>query len=173
MAADWENLKSLLARVEAGELDSLTPEQVARLEQHLHESPAAADRVGRAQPPTDRLLAAPIAGPSETEWAGVWSAVESNFASQRKERSATAGRVVSLGRAAAAIAACVAIFVLWRSLPTSKPAGEGWGLAVATNVEIHEVEVFGGRSSMLHFADDGSGAVLISVSDPPEDDTGA
>jgi hypothetical protein len=174
MNAQRPDIEALLVQVEAGRLDDLSVEQIAALEAALDESPALAERMAGLRPPADACLQSAARMPSAADWSRVWNAIDSSFASQRAERPARVGRIYTLGRAAAAIAACVALVVAWRTLLVSTPDNSaGWALAVSSNTEILELEVFDGRSATLDFAGDGSGVVVISIGDPDDSETGA
>lgn len=167
-------IEVLLAQLEAGRLDDLSVEQIAALASALDDSPALAQRVAGLRPTVDARLQVRAASPSSEDWARTWNTIDSGLASQRGSRPAPAGRIYTLGRAAAAIAACVALVVVWRTLLVSTPDNSaGWALAVSSNTEILELEVFDGRSATLDFADDGSGVVVISIDDPDDSETGA
>lgn len=167
------NLEKLLDRVIAGRLDDLSPAEVAALEQALHAEPALAERLARAMPPVDSAMQVPVAKPTVAEWSRVWGGIERGEAASSSGANLRAMRVFSLWKAATAAAACVALFAIWRALPVSRGDGGEVRLASSGNVEILDMAVFGGRSATLHFADDGSGAVIISISDPEDDDSGA
>jgi hypothetical protein len=173
MNPDHRKIETLFAQLAAGRLDELTPQQISALEAAIHESPELADRLAAIAPPGDAGLQAPAATPSRAEWARTWNAIEESFASRPSAQPAPAGRIYTLGRAAAAVAACIGLVVLWRSLPFTPATSSGWELAASNDTEILELEVFDGRSATLHFADDDSGAVGISIGDPDDSDTGA
>src|SRR5262245_36945387 len=147
MNVQRHEIEALFARLEGGRLDELSPEQVAALEAALNESPALAKRLSALRPPADGLLQTRAAGPTNAEWARTWDGIESSIASQRHGSAVPTGWIYTLGRAAAAIAACVGLVVLWRMLPTSTPpaSAAGWELAMSDDTEILELEVFDGR----------------------------
>lgn len=176
MNQSHDNLEQLLARIASGDLDGLSASDIATVEHALHANPALADRFADAMPPANALLQVPVAKPSAAEWSGIWSEIERRRAMPMQDKRRREPRVFTLWRAWAAVAACVGLFALWRVLPISgngAGGGDDVRLASGGNVEILDMEVFGGRSATLHFADDGSGAVIISISDPENEDSGA
>ena len=173
MSLSKHNWEQLLDRVIAGRLGVLSAADVAALEQALHADPALAERLAGAMPQVDPVMQVAVEKPTASEWSQVWSGIEQRQATPLPNSNPRATRVFSLWKAATAVAACVALFAIWRALPNSRGDGGEVRLASSGNVEILEMEVFGGRSATLHFADDGSGAVIISISDPQDDDSGA
>lgn len=172
MSQSHENLEQLLERVASGAVDGFSESDIAAVEQALLADAALAERFAHAKPPVDLLLQTPAAKPTVSEWSHVWSGIEHRRAMPTQEARGHGLRIFAVWRAGAAVAACVGLFAIWRALPDSSGGG-GMQLASSSNVEILDMEVFGGRSATLHFADDGSGAVIISISDPEVDDLGA
>ncbi len=173
MSQSNHNLEQLLDRVITGRVDDLSAAEIAALEQALHADPALAKRLAGAMPQRDPVMQVAVEKPTAADWAEVWSEIEQRKTTSLPPANSRATRVFSLWKAATAVAACVALFAIWRAFPISR--GDSGELRVASsgNVEILDMEVFGGRSATLHFADDGSGAVIISISDPEDDDSGA
>ena len=113
MTTPTDNLEELLARVRAGRLDELTPEQVAALEAHLDATPAAAERLANVVPEPDPHLSAAVSPPTEDEWNAVWERVESATSAPQSPRRPLS-RVFRLWSPLAAAAACLLLVVVWR-----------------------------------------------------------
>lgn len=169
MTTPTENFDELLDRVSAGQLDALTPEQVAALEAHLNATPAAAQRLAGVVPaPDPRLTSAP--SPSEADWDRVWERVDWAEAAPLPARPAL-GRVFRLWRPLAAAAACLLLVVVWRTMLS--PAVPSWELRLSDDVVVHELEVFEDASAFVAYADDESGTAVIWVFEEDEDEQGA
>jgi hypothetical protein len=162
MTTSRDNFDELLDRVAAGRLDGLTPEQVAALEVHLNATPAAEERLADVVPAADPRLSVSTPVPTDAEWEDVWQRVDS----ARPTRASTARairRTIHLWRPLAALAACVALLLVWRWAPLS--TGSDWPIALSADVEVLELEVFGDASAFVSYSDDGRGAAVIWVLD--------
>lgn len=140
-----DSMRELLNRVAAGDLDSLTPEQVAALEAHLNSSPSDAARLGAVVPRVDPLVTA-ISAPVQTAWEPVWTAI-----SGRRGHGRQWPRRLLLWPGFAAAAAIAMIMTLWR-LPAR--TGPDWTFQPAYDAEVTQVEVFGESTSMLYAVGD-------------------
>jgi hypothetical protein len=162
MTTPDENFDQLLDRVAAGRLDDLTPEQIDALEAHLNATPTAEQRLADVLPEADPRLSVAAPMPTDDEWSEVWQGVEST--TRKRESSARAiRRAIRLWQPFAAVAACVALLLVWRWSPLT--AAPDWPIALSSDVEVLELEVFGDASAFVSYSDDGQGAAMIWVLD--------
>jgi hypothetical protein len=169
MNASSHNPDELLARVADGQLDQLTPEQVAALEAHLNTTPAVADRLADVVPAPDPHLVPASSPPSEAEWDALWERVDS--AGSARQTPNTIARVLRFWRPLAAVAACLLLVVLWRAVPwASEPS---WKMQLSDDVVVHELEVFGDSSAFVAYSDDESGSAVIWIFEGDEQQEGA
>lgn len=183
MTPNRENLEAWLELSLSDGLDALTPEQIAALEAALNELPELAARASSVIPAGDRPAAA-IPSPTESEWNGVWSRIESGLAAPQLrvvappqseprggEHAASARRVsrpriFRLWTSVSAAAACIALVLVWRGLLATPPAHSApqlWTMTASANVEILELEVYDDAVAAVDFGDSDNGAVVISV----------
>ena len=162
MTASHDNFDELLKQVAAGRLDGLTPEQVAALETHLNATPSAEERLAEVLPETDPRLSATTSMPTDAEWDQVWRRVDSAAAVGGKTARAIR-RTIRLWQPLTALAACVALLLVWRWAPLS--TGSDWPIALSADVEVLELEVFGDASAFVSYSDEGEGAAVIWVLD--------
>lgn len=143
MPPELYNLDAALRALERGDLDSLSPEQVARLEEALNAEPAAAAWVGDLQPPRDEPLAKLLrqteepALPAAAEWERVWERVAAERTGEKARRRV--GRIIRLWQPLAAIAAGLVLVVAWRV--GSAPREADWPVEIGGAYEIHDLEV--------------------------------
>lgn len=172
-----DNLEALLRRVEAGELDSLTPEQIDALETFLNESPAAADRLANVRPApesTSALSAFPdapgfgqasIPSPDKAEWDRVWNNIEAAEAAPRMAapvetcNRSVGGRLLKLWPLFMAAAACFAIMLTWHF--AAVPASAEWEIRLADQVEVEELNVYGDAIAFVDFNNDGTAMIWV------------
>ena len=182
-----ENLEALLRRVEAGELDSLTPEQIDALEAHLNamageSKPPDLPRLGgRLALPDAALpdLAIPdSAMPTPAEWERVWNNIEAGvttvpadatpipadrvslkLVATAKSKRSVGRRVIKFWPAWAAVAACVALLFTWHF--AAPPVSAGWEMQLADQVEVDELDVFGDATAFVDFNDDGTAMIWV------------
>jgi hypothetical protein len=166
MTTPDENFDQLLDRLAGGRSDDLTPEQIDALEAHLNTTPAAAQRLADVVPEPDPRLGLAAPTPTEAEWSRVWRGVDS--AARRRASSAGAiRRTIRFWQPLAALAACVALLLVWRWSPLA--AAPEWPIALSSDVEVLELEVFGDASAFVSYSDDGQGAAMIWVLDDSDD----
>jgi len=170
MTTPTESFDELLERVSAGQLDDLTPEQVAALEAHLNATPAAAERLVDVMPTPDPQLTSGVPSPSGADWDRVWERIDS-VATSRARPPRSLGRVFRLWQPLAAAAACLLLIVVWRTMLS--PAEPPWEIQLSDDVVVHELEVFGNASAFVAYADDESGAAVIWVFEEDENEQGA
>jgi hypothetical protein len=170
MTTPIENFDRLLDRVSAGQLDDLTPEEVAALEAHLNTTPAAAQRLADAVPTPDPRLTFAVPSPSDADWDRVWERIHSAEAAPLAPRHAVR-RVFRLWQPLAAAAACLLMIIIWRTMLS--PAKPSWELRLSDDVVVHELDVSGDASAFVAYADDGSGTAVIWVFEEDENDQGA
>ena len=158
-----ETVRDALQAVESGRLDGLSNAQVSSLESHLEDCAACAARLSGAKPPMESSRFAPPAGPSDAEWGAVWDGIESASATTGSRPVRTQLRFVrrfwSVGAAAAALLLAVG---LWRvgGLP-----GSNHTMQLSSNVEVHEIEVFGDATTFVALDDSGGAAMIWVVQD--------
>lgn len=153
MSHSRDNLDQALRAAVAGDLDTLRPEQVARLEAVLNDEPGVAAHLADRRLAPDPQLAGALgqadraAAPAADTWERVWERIDA--AGQRTPlRGARAGaRILRLWRPLAAAAACLLMAGFWR-LGTAMPE-RPWPLQLATEVEINELEVYDGATSFV------------------------
>lgn len=170
MNAPEHNLDDLLARVADGRLDELTPEQVAALEAQLEADPGAAERLADVVPASEAVLSPEIPPPSNAEWEHVWDAIESALPARALAPRASR-RMFHRWRPLVAVAACVALVVLWHLTPTE--FGSPRPLRMSDHVVVHELEVFGDESAFVAYSDDDAGSAVIWVFESDETQGGA
>jgi hypothetical protein len=170
MTTTSDNFDELLARVAEGRLDDLTPEQVAALAAHLDATPMAAQRLADIVAVTDPRLAGAPPSPPEAEWGRVWQGIDS-AAATHASRPRGSTRALRLWQAVTAVAACLLLVVLWRSV--NPPTEASWQMRLSDDVVVHEVEVFGDASSFIAYSEDGSGSAVIWVLEEDEQEQGA
>jgi hypothetical protein len=146
MSPSQDSLEQALRAVSHGELDALTPEQVARLERVLNDEPAVAQRVGAQVPQREAPLAEALdewdrsAQPSRQEWQNVWARIETAApAAVWRNQAGVSARILRFWRPLAAAAACLLLVAGWKLMPA--PADELWPMELASNVEISDIEV--------------------------------
>jgi hypothetical protein len=137
MAVENQDLLAALAAAEAGKLDSLAPEQVARLEVFLNANPGAGAALAGQSPAPEPVLRIPAPTPTPSSWARVWGAIECATAIATARPSVLKLR---FWRSAVGAAAVLALLVGFWSLQhaTSQPE---WPVAWATHIEINDLEV--------------------------------
>jgi hypothetical protein len=165
MSPSHDNLEQALRAVSHGELDALTPEQIARLERVLNDEPAVAQRIGAQVPQRDAPLAGALdemdrsAQPSRQEWQNVWARIES--AAPAAIGHSVSARILRFWRPLTAAAACLLLVAGWKLMPT--PANDLWPMQLASNVEISDIEVGDGMTSFVVSTDDEGGSKIIWV----------
>lgn len=158
-----ETIRDALQTVESGRLDALSDAQVSSLESHLEDCAACAARLARAEPPAVSSRSASLAGPSDAEWSAVWDGIENTSATTdlrpNRLRPTIVLRFWPVGAAAAALLLAVG---LWR---VGQWPGSGPTMQLSSNVEIHEIEVFGDATTFVALDDSGGAAMIWVVQD--------
>jgi len=154
-----DNLSKALNVMNAEGLDALSPEEMARLEGILNSEPhLAADWADRT-PSLDDPLATHVANldsataPSRGEWERVWQTVDAE-AYESPDRMKLPARVIRLWRPLTAVAACILLLASWQ---IHRP------IKLARNVEISELEVYGGATPFVVSIGDEDGPQVIWV----------
>lgn len=143
MPPEPHNLDAALRALERGDLDSLTPEQVGRLEKALNAEPGAAAWVGDLRPSREEPLTTLLrqteeaALPLEAEWERIWERVAAERTGAKARRRV--GRIIRLWQPLAAIAAGLVLVVAWRV--GRAPREADWPVEIGGAYEIHELEV--------------------------------
>lgn len=141
-----DNLDALLAKVERGELDDLTEEQVAALADALDEQAALAERLADVAPPALPVALRDVAAPTRGEWDAVWTGIRRGVrgplseSGEGRRQVVTARRLIRFMPAALAAAAAIALAVIWR-LPSAASPPAPWPMKLSQHVEIHDLEV--------------------------------
>ncbi len=130
-----EELREALAALEAGQLDSLRPDTVARLEAWLNRDASAAVRVAALRPPPDPRLQVRAPGPSTVQWERMWTAVRAAATPLAARRRFG---VLRFWRPMVAAAACLLAIGVWGY---TQSAPDEPTIAWATQVEIQDLEV--------------------------------
>lgn len=165
-----EQMNNLLTAAAVGRFDALRPEQISDLETHLNECGRCAARLMNNVPRADALAAHwPAPAPSAAQWANVWEQIDAAAVlTTRQSHPTMRGGVLRLWRAAAAVAACVALVGFWRFVsPTAPPPA---AFQLARNTEIRELESYGGQTPFVVSMSGQNEASIIWVLD---DDEGA
>jgi anti-sigma-K factor RskA len=170
MSPSHDSLEQALRAVSHGDLDALTPEQVARLERVLNDEPAVARRVGAQVPQPDAPLSEALdeldrsAQPSRQDWQHVWERIESAApAAVRRNQAGVSARILRFWRPIAAAAACLLLVGVWKLMPA--PADELWPMQLASNVEISDIEVPEGMTSFVVSTSGNNASAIIWVLD--------
>src|SRR5262249_49154497 len=140
--------------------NELTPQEMGMLEQHLNEDAAAAMRFRDAIPPAEGTLVAQATGPTPAEWDAIWQRIESAGAGRGGGEAArgTSIRVFPIYRSLTAVAACVALLLIWRFGPILTkvtPAQSGWDLQLSASNQILELAMSGNEAPAVHYDNDG------------------
>jgi hypothetical protein len=156
-----DSLDEGLRAVAAGQLDSLSPELIARLERALAQQPRIADTLRDAALPIEPGLSRAIqafdqsTAPTKAAWGQVW---------ERIDRVGDPGWATTehflrgWWRPLLAAAACALLALTWHfAVPSAQP----WPMQLATEVEINEIEVYDGATPFVISTDDGSGLNVI------------
>ncbi|RMF75766.1 MAG: hypothetical protein D6744_13090 [Planctomycetota bacterium] len=163
-----------------GQLDELTPAQIARLEAELNASVDAAARLADVAPPRDGLVATLHETPTQHEWDAVFARIDSaveplSAEAESAERLKAAQRrrtnpyaVVRFWGTLLAAAACVAFALIWR-LPAPPSPHDDWELRLSDHVVVERLEVFGDATTVVNFVDD-QGTAVIWVIEPESPD---
>jgi len=139
-----DNLDAALRALESGDIDSLRPEDIARLENLLNEDPGIADQLADAPATPDAAMRdalgqeAARSTPTDEQWNRVWSNIERETAAPRAVRRVP--WTLRLWKPMTAAAACLALFVAWWTYPAGGPV-EDYPVMLATEIEIHDLEV--------------------------------
>ena len=156
-----DNLDELLEQVTAGQLDDLTPEQVAALEEYLNSTPEAENRFADVSAAVDPSLPVDQTAPSDADWEGVWQNIENS--AQAAGPSRFVRRTLRIWRGLTAVAACLALLIVWRM--ASGPAEAPWEMQLSDDVEVLELDVYDDGSAFVAYADDGSAVIWVLDSD--------
>lgn len=166
MTRAHDNLGDALRAVEAGDLDALTPEQVARLEAVLNREPRVAAELGDAIPPLDAGLAASLrdleapALPSARKWEEVWQGIELRTGGGVARERGLAPRILRFWKPLAAAAACLVLAGLWWG---TTPPADPWPMRLATDVEIDDFQVYDDAMPFVVTTGGDSGVKLLWV----------
>jgi hypothetical protein len=151
-------LEPLLVSAAAGDLDTLTPEQVAALEAHVNACPSCAARLAGQVPQPDARMTPPVVLPSEEQWDRVWEEIETGTGTAGGHSSPSVGLLRRLWQPLVAAAACVLLVVVWRS--ATPMARQPWDLELSNNVVVHEIETFGDVTPLVVYSSDDGAAVI-------------
>lgn len=127
MTPNADEIKQMLARVSAGELDELTPQEIDQLEQAINEDDALSAQVADISAGTDWPLELT---PSDAEWDQVWQGV--TVSDQHAGHQPVAGWWL---RPVGVAAAVVALLGAWSSVPQPS-AVDPWLIQPDTDFEI-------------------------------------
>lgn len=150
MRTTQSDVQRVLANVASGKWDALTPADVELLEHGT--GAAAAQRLGNQRPVLEADFIAPTPEPTAAEWAQVWRGVEA--AHDTRGRFSPAARRHGW-RGVAALAACVALAIVWRGNMPAEPE-----LRLARDLRIEEL-TFAADATGLVWTTDGPGGLSI------------
>lgn len=164
-----DNLKAQIDAIDFGNIDAISPEQIAELETALnaHEAGVShlADRLAKPDPRLASALDAaerPAMPPPEA-WDRMWDRITAETG-RHQHAPAAPHRIVRLWRPAAAVAACLFLATAWW-LQTPTTASDPWPVTLATNVEIEQVESFGDTMPLVMSVGDEGMPVIWVVED--------
>lgn len=148
---EMKDIQAELEALAAGWLDSLSPEQIARLETHLNANPTAADQLADRTPTVEPVLHTGVEHPPAEAWESVWENIESATA-----RPITwLPRLLRLWQPLAAVAACLLMVGIWYFNREAAPAP--WPVEWAREMEINDLQVFeGSMPFVLSAGNDGT-----------------
>lgn len=145
MEAKNRDLRTALTAIEAGNLDSLAPDEIARLEAFLNASTGAAAALTDKVPTPEPALQIRAPRPTAASWALVWRQIEAKGAVAAARRHVLSGRMWRSALAAAAV--CAIAVGLWSfQHATSEPE---WPVAWATHIEIDDLQVPEGATTRV------------------------
>lgn len=155
-----DNLETLLRAVARGELDRLTPTQVAELELSLNAGGAAdfGEQVAGLEPALAAALVAAEAvdRPAIRTWDSMWGRIDAATASSS---GASRSRILRLWRPLAAVAAGFLFLAAWQV--AQPPLVEPWPLRLATDTEIQSLEVYGDATPFVVSAGQNGSAIKV------------
>lgn len=143
MTDEMPPIDELLARIEAGKLDELGPEDVARLETWLDHDAEALEQLGGMTPPSEPWLSAVDAGPTRAEWDETWAGISSTTSDRHGHLRRRSGVLSGL-----AVAACLALAALLNINLPAPTDSAAWPVEWAQSVEV-EVEIREGGTPMV------------------------
>lgn len=171
MPQTCEQFADLLTAASAGDFDALSPEQIEQLEAHVNACPACAERLGDATPTPDPALdalkqvGAGTGAPTPEVWENVWDGIEAGRLSDSAPQPVKSRRSLlrRIWKPLTAAAACLMVAAVWRA--TTGPWTVSPAVQLSTNVEVHELEVFGDETAIVFSMDSNNGAAVIWVLD--------
>jgi hypothetical protein len=147
-----DKLSTALQAMAAGNVDALTPQEVARLEAFLNRQPRAAESVADVVLKPDPRLTAGLTAleqralPSAAQWEDVWKRIDEALPASaagrpaaKRARPLTATRIFRHWQPLLAAAACLLLALVWL-WERPKPS-DFWPMQLATNVQIDDLEV--------------------------------
>ena len=154
---EMKDIQTELEALSAGRLDSLSPEQITRLETHLNANPEVADQLADSMPAVEPVLHAGLEHPSAEAWESVWENIES--ATVRP--TTMLPRLLRLWQPLAAVAACLLMVGIWHYSHEAAP--EPWPVEWAQEMEINDLQVFDGGIPFVLSAGNDSTISMIWV----------
>ena len=168
MSQSQDKVDAALRAVAAGDWDSLTPEQVERLERVLNEEPALAARLAEQRPQLGPRLDGALDAlarseqPVPQQWEQAWQRIDAATSARPRVARRPVARVIRYWPGLLAAAACALLAFLWTVQPA---ASEEWPMRLATSVEIDDLEVPEGATSFVISTGGDSGVQVIWVLD--------
>ncbi|MEW6254122.1 MAG: hypothetical protein AB1716_26025 [Planctomycetota bacterium] len=152
----------------AGDLDGLTPDQIARLEGVLNRHPPAAARFAELTPAPGPALRAALnewensAQPSAAAWDAMWGRIVT-ATQPRAVGQATwlTPRVLRIWRPLIAAAACLLMAVLWLAGTPQLGSASEMPIRLASHVVVDQIEAGEGLTPVLVSTNPDTGIDLI------------
>jgi len=137
--------RDILSAIARGELDRLTPDQIAHAETALASDPAAEAELAAMQPPkAEAALAAPE--PTAEMWSAAWQQIENATTTRTMPTTRRTWRVINPFIAAAA---CVLMAVLWNPSERDQAQAAEWPVTWTSDVVVEELEVSGDATPIV------------------------
>ncbi|MCH7870552.1 MAG: hypothetical protein IID33_02520 [Planctomycetes bacterium] len=149
-----ENYRETIAALRDGRFDAIQPDQMAAAETHMNGCAACRSALTDVTPIPEPQLCETATLPADESWKSVWDKLDESAATPNH----TQARILRFVRPWGTLAAAAVVMLmvsLWRMTPATDTDDWAFQLAVAGDVEIESMEVFGDSTSMLmSFGDD-------------------
>lgn len=143
-----------------GRFDEIEPDEMARVEAHLNECDACADRLADVTAAGDAELRAEPVGPTADQWGAVWDRIDAGSSGKSTSRRP---RRLSLWAGLSAAAVFVAAVGLWQVVELRRGPDRTMHLADNDDVQIESLEVYGDATTIVLEAGDDAKVPVIWV----------